>query len=250
MKIIEIKNLYKTLDHKVIYRDLNLTVNKGETLVIVGRSGCGKSVLLKHIIGIMRPDKGEVWVHGRNINKVKLKTLDSLRKKIGMVFQGAALFDSLTVAENVCFYLSEHTNISQKERYKIAEETLYKVGLKDILEKYPADLSGGMKKRVGIARAIAYNPEVILYDEPTTGLDPITADAIDSLIKNLHVKLNVTGVVVTHDIKSAYKIADRIAMIYNGNIIAEGTPEEIRNSDSPYVRQFVNGSSEGPIPVI
>lgn len=245
--MIEIINLSKSFnDHKVL-DNLNLTINSGETTVIIGRSGCGKSVLLKHIIGIMKPDSGQILINGKDVTRMDEKELSGLRMKFGMLFQGAALFDSLSVMENIAFGMIEHTNASQAEILKRTKECLALVGLKDIEDKKPAELSGGMRKRVGLARAICIKPEMILYDEPTTGVDPIMGDAINDLIIELHNKLKVTSIAVTHDMTSAYKIADRIAMLYNGKIIAVGAPDEIKGTKDPIVRQFVTGAGKGPI---
>ncbi len=245
--MIEIAGLSKNFESHKVLDELNLTINTGETCVIIGRSGCGKSVLLKHIVGILKADKGKILVDDREVGKLKTKDLDALRMKISLVFQGGALFDSMTVAENVGFGLIEHQNLGGKELLERAEESLCLVGLCGIGNLMPSELSGGMKKRVALARAICIKPQIILYDEPTTGVDPITADSINELIKNLHDKLKVTSVVVTHDMKSAYKVADRIAMMYQGKIIAEGTPDEIQNTDHPVVHQFINGLATGPI---
>lgn len=245
--MIEIAKVSKAFRGHKVLDELDLKINTGSTCVIIGRSGCGKSVLLKHIVGLLKPDTGRVFIESKEVSALARGELNDLRMKIGMVFQGGALFDSLTVAENVGFGLSEHTHISPKELRERAEESLRLVGLTGISELSPSQLSGGMKKRVALARAICIKPEIILYDEPTTGVDPITADVINELIKSLHDKLKMTSVVVTHDMKSAYKMADRIAMLYNGKIIAEGTPEEIQASSNPYVRQFINGLSRGPI---
>lgn len=245
--MIEIKNVSKSFNSHKVLDGVNLTIPDGKTYVIIGRSGCGKSVLLKHIEGILRPDAGEVIVNGRDIAKISSKELNALRMKMGMVFQGGALFDSLTVGENVGFGLIEHRHLEHKELLERIEDALCMVGLSGIGNIMPAEISGGMKKRVSLARAICVRPEVILYDEPTTGLDPITADSINELIKSLHDKLKVTSVVVTHDMKSAYKIADRIAMLYQGKIIAEGSPQEIQATEHPVVFQFINGLAKGPI---
>ncbi|OGX44748.1 MAG: ABC transporter ATP-binding protein [Omnitrophica WOR_2 bacterium RIFCSPLOWO2_12_FULL_51_8] len=245
--MIDIRNVTKTLGERRVLNGLSLKIEKGITCVVIGRSGCGKSVLLKHIVGIMRPESGEVVVAGKDVPKLNDEELDQLRMKIGLVFQGGALFDSLTVAENVGFGLIEHEHINRKELLERAEESLCLVGLCGIGNLMPSELSGGMKKRVSLARAICIKPEIILYDEPTTGVDPITADSINELIKDLHDRLKVTSIVVTHDMTSAYKVADRIAMLYQGKIIAEGTAEEIKNSEHPVVRQFVNGLAKGPI---
>lgn len=245
--MIEIKELTKSFNAHKVLDGVNLRIEKGQTKVIIGRSGCGKSVLLKHIVGILKPDKGEVFVDGCQINKLKDKELDNIRMRIAMVFQGGALFDSLSVGENVGFGLTEHLNIGSKELLERVEESLSHVGLGGIENLMPAQLSGGMKKRVALARAICIKPEIILYDEPTTGVDPITADSINELIRTLHDKLKVTAIAVTHDMKSAYKIADSIAMLYHGKIIAEGTPQEIQNTLHPIVHQFINGLAQGPI---
>jgi len=245
--IIEIEKLVKSFNERKVLDNLDLKIEKGQTVVIIGRSGCGKSVLLKHIVSILKPDSGRILINGRDICKLNNKEIDALRLKIGMVFQGGALFDSLTVGENVGFGFIEHGNLSHKELLERIEESLCMVGLSGIVNLMPSELSGGMKKRVALARAICTKPEIILYDEPTTGVDPITADSINVLIKTLHDKLSVTSIVVTHDMKSAYSVADKIAMLYQGKIIAEGTPEEIQNTQHPIVRQFINGLAHGPI---
>ncbi|MCX7927678.1 MAG: ABC transporter ATP-binding protein [Candidatus Omnitrophica bacterium] len=245
--IIELRNVYKSFNSQKVLRGCNLKVKRGSTLVVIGRSGCGKSVMLKHIIRLIRPDSGNVFVYGKDIWQLTRKEAQEFHKKINMVFQGGALFDSLTVGENVGFELIEHENMSGDALYERVEEALSLVGLSGIASLMPSELSGGMKKRVALARAICTRPEIILYDEPTTGMDPITADSINELIRGLHDKLKVTSIVVTHDMKSAYKIADRIAMLYQGQIIAEGTPQEIQNTEHPIVYQFINGLSEGPI---
>ena len=245
--MIDIINLCKSFNGHKVLDNLNLKINTGETTVIIGRSGCGKSVLLKHIIGILKPDSGQVLVDGRDVATMDMKELNSLRMKFGMLFQGAALFDSLTVFENVAFAMIEHSSTAHDIMAKRVKECLTLVGLKEIEEKKPAELSGGMRKRVGLARAICLRPEIMLYDEPTTGVDPIMGDAINDLIVELHNKLKVTSIAVTHDMKSAYKIADKIAMLYNGKIIASGTPDQIENSRDQIVRQFITGAATGPI---
>jgi phospholipid/cholesterol/gamma-HCH transport system ATP-binding protein len=247
--MIEIVDLYKSFGQKEVLRGVNLFIEKGQSMVIIGGSGSGKSVLLKHIIGLLRPDKGSVFIEGLDITKLNEKNLYKVRKKFGMLFQGAALFDSLKVWENVSFFLMRHRGISEKKAKEIAIEKLRLVGLVGVEDLMPSELSGGMRKRVGLARAIAHDPEILLYDEPTTGLDPIMADAINDLIIDLKKKLNVTSVAITHDMHSAYKIGDRIAMLYEGRIIEVGTPEEIKNSSNPIVRQFITGSAKGPIKV-
>ncbi|HDI82485.1 MAG TPA: ABC transporter ATP-binding protein, partial [candidate division WOR-3 bacterium] len=223
---------------------VNLKVYDGETLVIIGKSGCGKSVLLKHIMGILKPDEGKVLVDGIDINHSE-SNLFEIRKRFGMVFQGAALFDSLTVAENVIIGLREHTRLSYKEMLDIAKEKLSLVGLEGTEHLKPAELSGGMKKRVGIARALAHDPEYILYDEPTTGLDPIMADRINKLMLDLKRRLKKTTIIVTHDMHSAFMVGDRIAMLDGGKIIFEGTPEETLKTKNKRVREFIQSSSIG-----
>lgn len=245
--MIEIINVSKSFDGHKVLDNLNLNIRSGETTVIIGRSGCGKSVLLKHIIGLLKPDSGHVLINGKDTTRMDEKELNEMRMKFGMLFQGAALFDSLTILENVGFAMLEHTNATKEEIAKRVEECLALVGLKGIEDKKPAELSGGMKKRVGLARAILLRPQIILYDEPTTGVDPIMGDSINDLIVKLHTKLKVTSIAVTHDMTSAYKIADRITMLYNGKIIADGKPDEIKNTNDPIVRQFITGAGTGPI---
>lgn len=245
--MIEIINLCKAFGDHVVLDNVNLNIQKGETMVIIGRSGTGKSVLLKHIIGIMKPDSGQVIIDGFDLTRASEKELNYFRMKFGMLFQGAALFDSLTVGENVGFALYEHTNLSKTQIQNRIKECLAHVGLSGIEDLKPAELSGGMRKRVGLARAVCVNPEIIMYDEPTTGVDPIMGDAVNDLIVSLHDKLKITSIAVTHDMVSAYKIADRIAMLYKGKIIAVGTPDEIKNTKHPIVKQFVTGAAVGPI---
>ena len=245
--MIELKNVYRSFGDQPVLEDLNLTIKSGESMVIIGRSGCGKSVTLKLIIGLLRPDSGSVIVNGTDITKIRSRELNKIRMDYGMLFQGAALFDSLNVLENVGFQLFEYTNMSVDYIRNRVADRLKMVGLEGIEDAKPAELSGGMKKRVGLARAICMFPKIILFDEPTTGVDPIMGDIINDLIRNLHTTLKTTSITVTHDMKSAYKIADRIAMLYDRHIIAIGTPDEIKNSDNPIVRQFISGSAEGPI---
>jgi len=245
--VIEIINVSKSFDGHKVLNNLNLNIKTGESTVIIGRSGCGKSVLLKHIIGLLRPDLGHVLIDGKDITRMDEKELSAVRIKFGMLFQGAALFDSLNILENVGFALIEHTDTPKEEIVRRVKESLALVGLRDIEYKKPAELSGGMRKRVGLARAIIVRPEIMLYDEPTTGVDPIMGDSINDLIIKLHTKLNITSIAVTHDMTSAYKIADRVAMLYNGKIIADGKPDEIKNTKDLIVRQFVTGAGTGPI---
>lgn len=249
MPTIEIEDLHKRFNRKVVLAGLTLCIEHGETMVIIGGSGTGKSVLLKHVIGLMQPDQGRVIVNGQEVGQLDDENLIEVRKQFGMLFQGAALFDSLSVWENVGFSLTQHSRQSPREIREVAREKLALVGLKDVEDLMPAELSGGMKKRVGLARAIVHDPKIMLYDEPTTGLDPIMADVINELIIRLKEQLKVTSIAITHDMTSAYKIADRIAMLYQGAILEVGTPDEIRGSANPVVRQFITGSAEGPIAV-
>jgi len=245
--MIEIKGLCKSFNNLKILEDLNLLVKKGEIKVILGRSGCGKTVLLKLISGILNPDKGKIIINGIDINNARDFKSNKKHIKMGMVFQSNALFDSLTVGENVGFWFRENMRLSEEVISKKIEESLNLVQLPGIQNLMPSQLSGGMKKRVALARAVCLEPEIILYDEPTTGIDPITQDYIDSLILDLRDKLNVTSVVVTHDINSCFRIADSISMLYGGKIIAEGTKEDFKNTDHPIVKQFIFGNSSGPI---
>lgn len=245
--MIEIQGLSKSFGTNHVLRSLDLTIERGETIVIIGRSGCGKSVLLKHIMGIMEPDAGKILIEGADIFSMTSQELDQFRLQLGMLFQGSALFDSLSVSENVGFSLYEHTELPDRVIRERVREKLGLVGLSGIEERMPAELSGGMKKRVGLARAICNDPKIILYDEPTTGLDPINADAINDLILRMQERLRVTSIVVTHDMTSAYKVANRIAMLYKGKIIGLGTPETIKHTQDPIIRQFIAGSAEGPI---
>jgi phospholipid/cholesterol/gamma-HCH transport system ATP-binding protein len=246
-QMIKIVNLNKSFNERKVLDSVSLTIETGQTCVIIGRSGCGKSVLLKHIVGVLRPESGQIFIEDKEITSLNDEEFDMIRLKIGLVFQGGALFDSMTVGENVGFGFIEHDRIDRKELLEKVEESLCMVGLSGIENLMPSELSGGMRKRVALARAICTRPEIILYDEPTTGVDPITADSINELIRSLHDQLKVTSVVVTHDMKSAYKIADKIAMLYQGKIIAEGKPEEIQNTNHPVVHQFINGLAQGPI---
>jgi phospholipid/cholesterol/gamma-HCH transport system ATP-binding protein len=245
--MIKIRGLKKRLGHKQVLDGIDLEVRKGETLVVLGPSGTGKSVLLKHIIGLMTPDAGSIVVDGEEIVGMDEPRLDLVRHKFGMLFQGAALFDSMTVGDNVGLALVEHTKLPGTEIRRRVSERLDWVGLKDVEQMKPASLSGGMKKRVGLARAMAMDPAIILYDEPTTGLDPITGDVINQLIRAMQHRLGVTSVVVTHDLMSAYKVGDRLAMINQGRVVFTGTPDEVRHTDHEMVRQFIEGSSIGPI---
>lgn len=247
--MIEIKNLKKDFGEKKVLKGINLTIPKGETTVILGGSGSGKSTLIKCLIGLEETTAGHILVNGKDITKIHSEVkLAALRRKFGYLFQEGALFDSMTVGENVTFGLKYLTDVPEKEYPRVIREKLALVGLtEDVARLNPSELSGGMKKRVSLARVLAIEPEVILYDEPTTGLDPIMSDIISDLIINLKQKLAVTSVVITHDMHSAFKIADHIAFLYEGHILLYGTPEDFRRTDNPYVKQFVEGSSHGPI---
>ena len=241
--LIELKDVCKRFGHLVVLDRLNLGVQEGQSLVVIGASGSGKSVLLKHIVGLMRPDRGRICFEGRRIEELPERKMIEIRRRFGFLFQMGALFDSLNVRENVAFPLKQHTDKSDPEIHQIVRQKLAMVGLSDAEQKMPAELSGGQRKRVALARAIALDPQVILYDEPTTGLDPIRADVINQLILKLRHELNVTSIVVTHDMASAFKVADRIVMLHEGKIIADATPREIQDSVDPVVRQFVGADA-------
>ncbi|MCK4851646.1 MAG: ABC transporter ATP-binding protein [Candidatus Omnitrophica bacterium] len=245
--VIEVTDLVKKFGDRTVLNGVNLKISKGETFVIMGGSGCGKSTLLRHIIGNLKPTSGKVCLLGTDITGLEGAQLDEIRKKIGMSFQSSALFDSMTVGENVSLPLREHTVLEKNIIDIMVTMKLELVGLRGFEDLMPSEISGGMKKRVGLARAIAMDPQIIFYDEPTAGLDPIMAAVIDRLIVDLSRKLSITSVVVTHDMKSVMGIADRIAMLHEGKVLEVGTPEEIRNSANQTVRQFINGSFDGPI---
>ncbi|MGB0680249.1 MAG: ABC transporter ATP-binding protein, partial [Polyangiales bacterium] len=243
MAFIEFQRVAKAFGPKIVYRQLDLSVQRGESLTVIGGSGQGKSVMLKMLIGLLRPDAGEIHFDGACISSLSDKAFAPVRRRIAMLFQGAALFDSLDVGENVAYGLREHLQLSADELGARVRTALAAVSLHGIEHMWPADLSGGMKKRVGLARAIALQPEVLLYDEPTTGLDPINVTRINQLILHLKRSLNITSIVVTHDMASAFAISDRIAMIDEGRVIFTGTPEEIRHTDHPRVRAFIAGDT-------
>ncbi|MFN4230082.1 ABC transporter ATP-binding protein [Parvibaculum sp.] len=245
---IELRNVHKRFGSKVVLDGINLTVPKGESLVVIGGSGTGKSVMIKCVLGIIRPDSGEIFVDGKNVLKMDTGEREKVLRKFGMLFQGAALFDSLPVWENVAFGLIQGRKMKRKQAKDIAIEKLAKVGLAaEVGELYPAELSGGMQKRVGLARAIAADPEIIFFDEPTTGLDPIMADVINDLIVDSVKDLGATTLSITHDMASVRKIADKVAMIHKGKIIWAGSRAEVDNSGNDYVDQFIHGRAEGPI---
>lgn len=237
--VIRTQNLRKAFGEQVVLNDVNLAVPRGQILMVLGRSGTGKSVLLKLLIGLQKPDKGEIKINEEEITSLPINKLNETRKKMGFLFQSAALYDSLSVEENVAFPLRRHTKMKDSERRDRVRELLARVGMEEAMGKMPADISGGMKKRVGLARALALDPEIMLLDEPNAGLDPITAAEIDELIRDLQQERGMTSVVVTHEMQSVKRIADRIAMLDKGNILIEGTLEELEQSDDPFVMQFL-----------
>ncbi len=245
--VISVKNLVKNFGTRRILNGISLDIHQGETLVVMGGSGCGKSTFLRHLIGSIRPDSGEVWMFGQDIAKAGEDAMDEIRKKYGMLFQSGALFDSMTVGENIALPLREHTKLDENIISIVVKMKLELVGLRGFENLMPSQLSGGMKKRVGLARAIVMDPSIIFYDEPTAGLDPVMTGVIDKLTIDLTKKLNITSVVVTHDMNSVFRIADRIVMLHQGNVLQIGTPDEIKNSQNPLVRQFISGEAEGPI---
>lgn len=248
--IIELIDVHKSFGKQKVLDGLSLKVPRGRTTVIIGLSGGGKSVVLKHMIGLIKPDQGQVLVAGQDITQLDDRELNQARRRFGMLFQDAALFDSMNVGDNVAFPLREHSKLNEKDIMKLVTEKLAMVGLTGAEVKMPSQLSGGMRKRAGLARAIALEPEIILFDEPTTGLDPLLTDAINRLIKDTQERLNITAVVISHDLAGAYRIAHNIAMLYQGRIVASGTPDEIRASQDPVVQQFIHGRAEGPIEVL
>jgi len=247
---LTIENLTKSFGRQKVLKGISFTVPEGETVVVIGGSGQGKSVLLKHVMRLLVADEGDVLVGGQPIMKLTSREMDEVRKGMGMVFQEAALFDSMSLLENVAFPLRMHSGLRDREILKIAEENLERVGLRGVGGKMPSEVSGGVKKRVGIARAISMKPGILLYDEPTTGLDPVLSSAIDELILKMRSELGVTSLVISHDMKSAFRIADKIIFLYQGVIQASGTPAEIQASKDPVVRQFISGDTVGPISVI
>ena len=239
--VIRLVNIHKRFGSLVVLDGLNLTIRRQESVVVLGPSGTGKSVLLKHIVGLLRPDQGEVWFHDERVDNRKERELEPIRKRIGFLFQMGALFDSMNVGDNIAFPLREQGVKDEKAIQHAVADKLAMVGLEGMQTKMPGELSGGQKKRVALARAIALDPEIMLYDEPTTGLDPIRADVINELILKLNEQLKVTSVVVTHDMNSAFKVADRLVMLMDGKVVAEGTAEQFRNSTDPNVQRFVQG---------
>jgi len=248
--MIRLSNLYKSFDSQRVLDGVNLEIPAGQITAIIGPSGEGKSVLLRHMIGLLQPDQGEIEVDGESIVNLGRSQLNRIREKFGMLFQNAALFDSLSVFDNVAFPLREKTRLSQEEIAQRVLSALEMVGLKDVHGKYPDQLSGGMKKRVGLARALLLSPKVILFDEPTTGLDPIIRRAIHRLIKESHAQFGFTAVIVSHEIPEIFEVAQHVAMLYQGKILQMGTSAEIRHSTHPAVQQFISGSLDGPIQLL
>ena len=247
--MLELKNVSMSFQDRLILDDVSLQVQRGEILVIIGPSGSGKSTLLRLMIGLLKPDSGQIWVDGREISHLDEDDLNQIRRNMGMVFQYSALFDSMTVGENVAFGIRQHTKMPEEEILRVIRRTLRMVGLMGRENAMPSELSGGMKKRVSLARAIALNPKIVLYDEPTSGLDPVMSATINRLIMSTRRIMGVTAVVVTHDMESAFTIADRIAMIYDERIIEVGTPAEFRQSGNPVVQQFISGVKNTCVPV-
>lgn len=244
MALIELKDVHKSFGRLVVLAGVSLSIKAGESLVIIGASGSGKSVMLKHIVGLLRPDSGEVWYENHRIDRLPERRLATVRRDFGFLFQMGALFDSLNVHDNIAFPLVEHTRKTPQEITRIVHEKLAMIGLSGVEHKMPAELSGGQRKRVALARAIALDPRVILYDEPTTGLDPIRSDVINELIIKLQRELDVTSITVTHDMNSARKIADRIVMLHEGKLIFDGTPAQIMQTTNPLVSRFVHGEAD------
>jgi phospholipid/cholesterol/gamma-HCH transport system ATP-binding protein len=244
---ISLQHLYKSFNGRPVLRDMSIDIQSGESLVIVGGSGTGKSVTLKHIIGLLQPDSGHVYVEGQDLCCMKPMEMNRFRRRFGMAFQEGALFDSMSVFENIAFPLRRHTDLSEEQIKTRVRQCLDQVHLEGVESKRPAELSGGMRRRVGFARAISLQPAILLFDEPTTGLDPVISDVVADLILEMDSKLNVTTVTITHDMKVAFKIADRVAMLFQGQIIEEGTPYEFQQSQNPIVQQFIEGRADGPL---
>lgn len=245
--IIQIIDLHKSFGDVSVLKGLNLNIAQGKITFVIGRSGGGKSVLIKLIIGLLKPDRGQILIEGQDIAPLGEHSLNRIRQRFGMLFQNAALFDSLTIEENIAFPLQTHTRLKEKEIKELVQQKMAMVGLKDVEDKMLTEISGGMRKRIGLARAIILEPEILLFDEPTTGIDPIMAEVIDDLIIQTQKRTDVTSIVISHDIPATLRIAHKVAMIYEGQIVIYGTPEEIQASDNPVVQQFLKGEGEGPM---
>jgi phospholipid/cholesterol/gamma-HCH transport system ATP-binding protein len=245
--VIELKDIHKSFEENDVLKGISIKIEKGEILVLIGMSGYGKSVILKHVVGLLNPDRGEVFVDGHQVNRLKGSALSDLRSRIGFLFQGGALFESMTVFENVAFPLKEKagldTSVIEKKVYNVLDQ----VGLNGSDSKYPSQLSGGMQKRAALARELVWEPEIMLFDEPTTGLDPIIGHAILNLIEEIHNRLHFTGIIITHQLERVFKIVDKVAMLHEGVIIESGRPDAILASENPLVKQFLSGDTEGPI---
>ena len=247
--LIEVKDLIKSFDGRMVLDGINLVVERGSVFAIMGGSGCGKTTLLRHLIGIVRPDSGQILVGGQDITLFDENLMDGYRRRFGMLFQMGALLNSLSVHDNIALPLREHTELDEKIIGVIVKMKLELVGLRDFEHLKPAQLSGGMQKRVALARALALDPEIVFYDEPTSGLDPVVTGVISQLIVDVSKRMGITSVVVTHDIGSAFKIADKMVVLFRGKVVAEGTPKDIQQSSDPLVQQFIHGSPDGPIPL-
>ena len=245
--MIEFKNISKAFGHKTVLRDVSLTVERGKIVFIIGTSGAGKSVLMKLLVGLLRPDTGEIFLDGQEVTTLSEQELYPIRKRCAMVFQHSTLFDSMTLQENVALPLRKHKNLTHLEAMEEAKRMLRKVEMHEEARRYPADIGDGLRKRVAIARALTMDPEYVIFDEPTTGLDPLAAANVDRLIKELAERSGVTSIVVSHDLRSIFTVADRIAMLYKGKVLLDGSPDDFRNSSDPVVQQFIAGEAEGPM---
>ena len=247
--MIEFHDIYKSFGPKHVLRGVNLTVHKGEIMFIIGSSGAGKSVLVKHLVGLLRPDKGRVVLDGQDITDLTEAEFYPVRKRCAMVFQNSTLFDSMTLLDNVALPIRKHTGVTMSEARELALKKLELVNMADEATRYPADFGDGMRKKVAIARALTLDPEFVIFDEPTTGIDPISANIVDRLIRDLSDRLGVTSIVVSHDLRSIFGVADRVAMLYKGEFLLDGPPSEYRTTDNPIVQQFINGRPTGPMEV-
>ena len=241
--MIQVKDLYKSFNEQEVLKGISFNINAGECVAIVGKSGIGKSVLLKHFIGLLKPDSGEVWINEKLVNTLSFRQLQEVRAKVGMVFQFGALFDSMTVSGNIGLALNKLTDLNKDEIGERIKVCLDEVGMTDTQHLMPSELSGGMRKRVGVARAIAIRPSYLLYDEPTTGLDPVMTDSINRLIRKIHEYGNITSIMVTHELRTVFEVANRVILLHNGIIKYDGSPEDISNVDDPVIQQFVTGNS-------
>ena len=249
MGTIEFKDIYKSFGDNHVLRGVDLSVESGQVFFVIGQSGAGKSVLVKHLIGLLRPDQGRVFLDGQDVTDLKEKEFYPIRKRCAMVFQNSTLFDSMTLGENVALPIRKHMGVDQDEALELADEKLKLVGMKRYASRFPADFGDGMRKKVAIARALTLDPEFVIFDEPTTGIDPISAAMVDKLIRHLSDNLGVTSIVISHDLRSIFGIADRIAMLYQGKLVLVGSQDEFKNSDNPIVQQFIQGLPEGPMEV-